>query len=41
MSDKKFWWIMIPVCVALFCAFSFSLHYAVKEQLAINNAAHV
>lgn len=41
MSDKKFWWIMVPVCVLLLCAFSFSLYDGVKEQRAINAAQHV
>jgi hypothetical protein len=36
MSDKKFWWIMVPVCVTVLCAFSFALHDGIKAQRAIN-----
>ncbi len=33
MSDKKFWWIMVPLLVALGVAFCFSLGEATKKQV--------
>lgn len=41
MSDKKFWWIMVPVCVILLCTFSFSLYEAEKTQEKLNGTQHV